>query len=75
MMFLRLPHALVNWIQRHLLLVRFPVLCVAQFKFSSGDSGHMFNNVATGDHTVTVSCATNSVMISRSVDISVSGKV
>lgn len=48
--------------------------CVLQFNYSLGDSGHMFNNVAAGDHTVTVSCATNSAMISRSVDITVSGK-
>ena len=35
----------------------------------------MYNNVAPGDHTVTVACSTGSAMISKSVDVSVSGKV
>lgn len=34
--------------------------------------GHMYNNVAPGDHTVTVACSTGSTMISKSVDVSVS---
>ena len=43
--------------------------------FSSGNPGHMFNNVAPGDHTVTVACSTNSgSTISKTLDVSVSGK-
>lgn len=34
----------------------------------------MYNNVAPGDHTITVACSAGSVMVSDSVDVSVSGK-
>ena len=43
--------------------------------FSSGNPGHMFNNVAPGDHTMIVTCSTNSgSTISQTLHVSISGK-
>ena len=62
--------ALVNWIQGHQCLVRITCACSDNTIRISGVSGHMFNNVPEGDHSVIVRCTSADGLMNASSTVS-----